>query len=515
VSKYHLFFLTIVLTVLGLGIFLYKWLLLGFPITPDQTTKSWIIESHASFRAVGRPTKLTLFIPKSDDKFLIVDESFIKRGFGLSTYSENGNRKAVWTARNVVGATDLFYRAMVVENLGVVTNKDEKNKARALPPRVEEIELPEIELHAAKSILSSVTSESSDTESLGQNLLKRLSNPPSQSPEKLLLGKNPDSYKIAIIARNILSLARIPARVVQGTLLEQSTQTTNLTTFLEVYFNSEWNLFDLRTSSVSRDSHDFLPILYGTEKSSTLEGAYGLKVTQSVKEIEDEALTNALIKSGEANPLLTEFSLFRLPIEVQSVYRVLLLVPLGAFVVVFLRNIVGITPLGTFMPVLIALSFRESNALWGVILFSSLVAVALIARAYLEHLRLLLVPRLAAILTVVVGLMALFSILTHKLGFERGLSVALFPMVILTMVVERMSILWEEFGATKAIKEGVVTIIVSLIVYSIIDFPLLSHLFFVFPELLFLVLAGNLLLGRYTGYRLTELRRFKDMVVNK
>jgi hypothetical protein len=33
----------------------------------------------------------------------------------------------------------------------------------------------------------------------------------------------------------------------------------------------------------------------------------------------------------------------------------------------------------------------------------------------------------------------------------------------------------------------------------------------VFPELLLLVVAASLLAGRYTGYRLLELRRFKAL----
>jgi hypothetical protein len=36
-----------------------------------------------------------------------------------------------------------------------------------------------------------------------------------------------------------------------------------------------------------------------------------------------------------------------------------------------------------------------------------------------------------------------------------------------------------------------------------------AHLAFVFPELLLIVLGGTLLLGRYSGYRLVELPRFK------
>ncbi len=42
----------------------------------------------------------------------------------------------------------------------------------------------------------------------------------------------------------------------------------------------------------------------------------------------------------------------------------------------------------------------------------------------------------------------------------------------------------------------------------------LEHLIFTFPELLLLILAIVILLGRYTGYRLVELRRFKALAGN-
>jgi hypothetical protein len=86
-------------------------------------------------------------------------------------------------------------------------------------------------------------------------------------------------------------------------------------------------------------------------------------------------------------------------------YSILLLVPLGAFLVVLLRNVIGISTFGTFMPVLVAMAFRETKLLNGVLLFTLIVALGLSIRFYLERLRLLLVPRLAAVLTVVVLLM--------------------------------------------------------------------------------------------------------------
>jgi hypothetical protein len=161
------------------------------------------------------------------------------------------------------------------------------------------------------------------------------------------------------------------------------------------------------------------------------------------------------------------------------------------------------------MPVLIALAFRETQLLWGVVLFVSLVGVGLAVRVYLEQLKLLLVPRLASLLIVVVLMMALVSVLTHKLGLERGLSVALFPMVIITMTIERMSIVWDERGAAEAMQQGFGSLLTAVLAYLLMFNVWTEHLVFVFPELLLILLASTLLLGRYSGYRLLELRRFK------
>ncbi len=105
--------------------------------------------------------------------------------------------------------------------------------------------------------------------------------------------------------------------------------------------------------------------------------------------------------------------------------------------------------------------------------------------------------------------MGLISVISHKLGLERGLSVALFPMVILTMTIERMSIVWEERGAAEAIQEGLGSLATAVLAYLVMTNDYVTHMVFVFPELLLVLLGGTLLLGRYSGYRLLELRRFK------
>ena len=112
---------------------------------------------------------------------------------------------------------------------------------------------------------------------------------------------------------------------------------------------------------------------------------------------------------------------------------------------------------------------------------------------------------------VVVLLMLLISLMSHKLGMETGLSVALFPMVIIAMTIERMSVVWEERGATDAMRAGGGSLLIAMVAYIFMGMSWLEHLIVTFPELLLVLLAVVLLAGRYTGYRLLELSRFKAL----
>ena len=163
------------------------------------------------------------------------------------------------------------------------------------------------------------------------------------------------------------------------------------------------------------------------------------------------------------------------------------------------------------MPVLIALAFRETHLIWGIILFCMIVSLGLLVRFYLEKLRMLLVPRLASILTVVVILMIFISVISHNLNLEFGLSVALFPMVILTMTIERMCVTWDERGASEAIKSGIGSMTAAVISFWVMNYKPLQYLIFAFPELLLVLLAMIIFFGQYRGYRFFELLRFKAL----
>ena len=123
----------------------------------------------------------------------------------------------------------------------------------------------------------------------------------------------------------------------------------------------------------------------------------------------------------------------------------------------------------------------------------------------------LLAGIIPAILITVILILATISIMSHKLGLETGLSVALFPLVIMTMGIEHMSVVWEERGPAEAFQEGAGTLVIAALAHLVMSLDVVEHTIFVFPELLFVVLAATLLLGRYSGYRLLELIRFRAL----
>ena len=308
----------------------------------------------------------------------------------------------------------------------------------------------------------------------------------------------------------ILAAARIPARTVHGFPLSGRQRNATLVSWLEIHDGDRWLYFNPATGEENLPDRFFV-WWRGNEPLVNVEGGSKVQVDFSIQQNYLDAIAIAETQAAQQGASAFDFSLYSLPIRTQAVYAVLLMIPIGALVMVVMRNMVGIDAFGTFMPVLIALAFRETKLIWGVILFTLLVTLGLTIRFLLDRLRLLLVPRLSAVLIVVVMLMLIISLTSHQLGINSGLSVALFPMVIIAMTIERMSVVWEERGPVDAMRAGLGSLFVAVVAYLFMGMKWLEHLIFTFPELLLVVLSIVILAGRYTGYRLTELRRFKEL----
>ena len=499
----HIYFLSLVLTVLCLALFVYKAKVLGFPIVPQAQTQIWTVEAAVTFTPGPAAVKATLRIPGLTPGYALMDENFVSRGFGLTTRSAPAGREAQWAVREASGPQTVYYRALVY--------KDPSRTAEdTTPPFPEFPVLDEPSRIALEGLMADVRRQSADVASFTTELLRRIGQAETDQYIRLFLDKTATPADRAHLATIFLAGAQIPARVAHGVSLRDRAGAVQTEVLLEVHDGVQWLYFNPETLQQGLPP-DFLIWWRGDESLAQIEGGSTLSVTLAVQQSLLDAILIAERRAEQRGSHSVEFSLFSLPIATQAVYSVLLMIPVGALVIMFLRNFVGIKTFGTFMPVLVALAFRETRLIWGVVLFAVIVSLGLLIRFYLEKLRLLLVPRLTCVLTVVVLLMAGISVLSHRLGLQPGLSIALFPMVIIAMTIERMSIVWEERGAYESIQEGVGSLIVAAVAYLVMGSAWLEHLVFVFPELLLLVIAATLLVGRYTGYRLLELRRFKAL----
>ena len=489
------------LTVIGLSMCAYKAKVLGLPLVPNAQGAVWIVEARATFEGKGR-VKASMVLPNHPDGFELLDEQFISREFGLALEDRDGQRHALWSKRRTRGPQTLYYQA---------TLRRIEQPTVPAEPRPEYPEKPEYPEHigpAVETLLAQVRAQSADISSFTRQLILHMNRSENDPSVKVLREAAISDKAFVEQLIYILAGARIPARIVFGLPLTHGLIGGQLQPWLEVHNEERWLAFNPTTGELGYPDN---LLIWQRNGNPTLEveGANAVELRFSARHDLRDALDLARSAAALQDSKIIEFSLLGLPIHTQNVYTTLLTVPLGAFLVVILRNVVGFATFGTFMPVLIALAFRETELLWGLILFSLVVALGLALRFYLEHLKLLLVPRLAAVLIIVILLMLCISVISHHLGLGRGLSVALFPMVILAMTIERMSIVWEEHGGREAVLRGLGSLSVAVLAYLTMSNGLIEHLTFVFPELLLVVLAATLLLGRYTGYRLTEFWRFR------
>ncbi len=500
-SRLHLYLLSAILAAAGLASAAYKLVVLEFPLLPQAQTEVWRVEVHAQFEAGGGAVKAVLKLPARTGQATVIDQGFSARGYGLTTERGETNRSAIYARREARGRQDIYYR--VVIDVGRATEPPDEGR-----PLLRSHGLGADALPAAQTLVDVAQAESADARSLAALIVKRLRAARPGDPAAYLLGQNPSPHRLVGVAVELLRLAGTPARMVNGLALLPDRRDARFTRWLEVYDGTQWfAVYPTETTRIAQRT--LLPWWRGPGPLIELEGGRALKTDVTVNRSYELGVRAAVAQQRAQEKGLIEFSLFGLPLQSQALFRTLLVIPLGVFLLVVLRNVIGFKTFGTFMPVLIALAFRQTGLGAGIVFFVIVLALGLAVRLYVERLKLLLVPRLGAVLIVVVGMIGMLTILSHRMGLDVGLSVGLFPMVILTMTIERMTITWEERGAGEALQQAAGSLAVAAACFLIISHQTVEHVLFVFPELLLVLLAATLLLGRYTGYRVLEVLRFR------
>ncbi|QQD18499.1 inactive transglutaminase family protein [Spongiibacter nanhainus] len=503
--KAHVRLIAAALLVVGAVTTLWQIFALNIPVSAETTEPVWVIDTKISFQARSNsPVKVQMYLPPSWSKFITLDESFVARNYGVNVDQMEHNRRAVWSARRAEGSQQMFYRLMLTQRSNARFSGEEPGPQFSESPKLEGAEKVAVE-----ALLKPIREHSADIETFIREAIKLL-NDTDNDNARLLLRNDYSERSRTRVLELLLASAHIPVEQVHTLrLISGSSQTPEL--WVRSYNGQRWLYFNPATGEEGLPE-DRIVWWTGSDPIAKVEGGYRLDVEISANQrtVNSISLAQSIAESRDDNGWA--MSMYSLPLQSQHTFEIIVMIPVGVMLILLLRNIIGIETLGTFTPVLIGLAFRETQVLWGIFLFTFISALGLGLRSYLEHLHLQLLSRLSVVLTFVVIVMALIAVLGHKLGLDRGLSIALFPMVILTMSIERLSIVWEERGGMHSIKVGIGTLFAATLAHLMMSYPPWVYFVFTFPGTLLVFMALMLALGHYRGYRLMELFRFKDMV---
>jgi 7 transmembrane helices usually fused to an inactive transglutaminase len=188
----------------------------------------------------------------------------------------------------------------------------------------------------------------------------------------------------------------------------------------------------------------------------------------------------------------------------------LLMLPVIATILAFLKQVIGLTTFGLYTPSIVALSFMALGWWIGIVFLLFIIATGYFTRSMMKRWRLLYIPKVAIILTVV----SITLLLLLGLGTSLGIALSrdtVFILLIMSTLAETFLNLKTEEGLNAALLGIGETIFSSLLCVAIVQAPLFQLLILAYPELILLTIVINAFLGRWTGLRLLEYFRFKEV----
>lgn len=191
----------------------------------------------------------------------------------------------------------------------------------------------------------------------------------------------------------------------------------------------------------------------------------------------------------------------------------LLLLPMIATLVGVLHYFFGLTGYGIFTPTMIAVALVATGIFGGLTLFAMILAVSLLANLTLSKLKLHFWPaRSINLLFISLGT---FGLMIGSSFFELLdiRSISIFPVLL-------MILLAEDFVRTQLVKSKnearrlmIGTLILSVAGALVTNIRPIQEWVILYPEVVVLIIIlVNLLVGSYTGIRLSEFGRFKKAI---
>ncbi len=489
---------------------------LGYSLTDVLPKRRYEVVLHGTLDGNGGEVRVRTFLPASDARQVIGDEQNESAGLAFTSESVDGNRVATWQGTDVGGGRSLTYRftALPAEvrfemdpGLALPDSYPASVSAALAPEKEIQVDAPEIdeEARAIGALVGPVPQRLRAIFDATAALTQRPFKGTTDALTALRLREascNGKSRLFVALARH----AGIPARLVGGFVMDVGSKRTTHQ-WVEAYVGGHWVPFDPTNGHFAALPERYLTLYIGDESLFRHTADINFRYRY---EVETQLVPSPRAK--ESFRYLNVWSLFdRLGLSFMLL-RTILMLPVGALVVVLFRNVIGMPTYGTFLPALIAAASGEAGLLWGLIGVLIVVAAAAAARWAFHRLRLLHSPSLAILLAVVALTLLGTALAAEGAGIRKLAYVSLFPIAVLAITAERFFLSLTEKGPGPACKDLFGTMFVMAACYVVMNSLALQILLIGFPEILLVVVAVDVYLGRWVGLRVSEYLRFKGLL---
>ena len=470
-----------------------------------------------AFEGFGGDVEVNAFLPVSTDRQIVLQEQIESGALAFDDRNTPAGRVGTWRGNPPEGLRSLGYSARlstrgvryeIPPGLGFGVPLDEParqhlEETEAIPFRHPEIRdlWARIRPRTAADVLETLTAIFRYThEQLQPAPFKGY----TDALTALRLGEASCNGK----SRLFVALARlngIPSRLVGGVILDTGVKRTSHQ-WVEAHVGGRWVPFDPLNGHFAELPADYLELYRGDEFLFSHSRDINFDYAFRVRRLLTVAVEPVTADGSETRGWLADVTRF---IGVnRQISEIFLLFPLAAFVVTFCRNVTGLRTFGIFLPMLVGAGCRYTGLLSGMVGFVAILAIGAATHRYLRGMRVLVVPRIGAVITVLTLLILAGGALVAENMSHRVALLALFPVVILSFAAERLQQMAEHNRPSDTLKMIAWTALVTLLCYGVFSSALLRGSFFHFPELLLIVLAAQLAVGRWTGIRAMEYRRF-------
>lgn len=474
-------------------------------------------EVELGFEGFGGDVRLTTYLPTGNERQTVQQEHFESAALTFTERATPSGRLGEWNGQPPNGLQSVRYTAQVATRgvryeippgLGFGAPLSESariylEETEAIPFRHPEIQELWSEIRPSQSadLLETLRV-------IFQYTHRKLEPAPfkgyTDALTALRLGQascNGKSRLFVALAR----LNRIPARLVGGVILETGVKRTSHQ-WVEAYVGGRWVPFDPLNGHFAELPANYLELYRGDEflfsHTRDINFDYAFKIRRLLSVSGESSTADDAGRSGWLTDVTRFIGLNR------QISEIFLLFPLAAFVVTFCRNVMGLRTFGIFLPMLVAAGCRYTGLLPGLLGFVAILTAGAFAHRYFRGMRVLVVPRIGAVITVLTVLILTGGALVAENISQRVALLALFPVVILSFAAERLQQMAEQSRLSELARTLFWTTVVMLLCYLVFSSVLLRGVFFHFPELLLAVLAAQLAVGRWTGIRVAEYKRF-------